>query len=80
MTSTGAKALLAVPAFIMGSLIGTLVARRLSKSFSRPKKVRLQYFDGRGVVEISRVLMRIGKLEFDDVRFEIETTKDGRCA
>lgn len=44
-------------------------------------KPRLLYFDGRGAAELSRILMHIGGMQFDDVRYDIakhgEDSSDG---
>jgi glutathione S-transferase len=41
------------------------------------KKITLVYFDAKGVVEMTRIMMKIGGLEFDDTRFPIKVKEGG---
>jgi hypothetical protein len=74
---TGSQhAILIIPAVAIISVTGWSFISQFIFS-EKPKKVKLYYFDGRGVAEISRILMKIGKLDFEDVRFNIKVKPEG---
>jgi hypothetical protein len=51
-------------------------ASQLSGAVKNAQKLKLVYFDAKGVVEISRVLLKIGGMPFEDFRYPI-TAKEG---
>ena len=42
-----------------------------------PAKPKLLYFDAKGAAEICRILFKVGKIDFEDVRFPIAFKSDG---
>ena len=40
--------------------------------------IKLMYFDARGAAEISRVLLKIGGLRFEDIRFSLQPKAEGK--
>ena len=53
--------------FVLYSIIITTV----EANNNVPVKPKLVYFDAKGAGELSRVLMKVGQLEFEDFRFPI---------
>ena len=49
----------------------------ISTAIVFPVKPRLLYFDAKGAAEISRILLKVARIDFDDVRFPITFKPDG---
>jgi Glutathione S-transferase, N-terminal domain len=65
-----------VPAAYLLAVASTVLFSTKS-SLSSSKKIRLVYFDAKGVVEMTRIMLKIGGLEFDDARFSINVKEGG---
>ena len=62
-------------AIMMTTVASTAVFNRKT-NVSPAKKIKLVYFDAKGVVEMTRIMLKVSGLEFEDVRFTI-TVKEG---
>ena len=60
---------------LVEALLATLIASSSAAVF--PMRPRLIYFDARGAAEICRILLKIGKVDFEDVRFPIKFKANG---
>jgi Glutathione S-transferase, N-terminal domain len=65
-----------VPAAYLLAVASTVLFSTKS-SLASSKKIRLVYFDAKGVVEMARIMLKIGGLEFDDARFSINVKEGG---
>ena len=65
-----------VPAVYLIAVASTVLLSTKS-SLSPSKKIRLVYFDAKGVVEMTRIMLKIGGLDFDDARFSINVKEGG---
>jgi hypothetical protein len=66
----------AIQFLAFGSLAGACIVSAKT-SVSTSKKLRLVYFDAKGVVEMTRIMLKIGGLEFEDQRFSIKVKEGG---
>lgn len=64
-----------IPAVVMTIVVST--AAMLNTKASSSKKIRLVYFDAKGVVEMTRIMLKIGNLDFEDTRFSIKVKEGG---
>lgn len=67
------------PAVVLMTLMGLVASTAIlnTKAALSSKKIKLVYFDAKGVVEMSRIMMKIGNLEFEDTRFTIKSKEAG---
>lgn len=63
---------LATGLLFLSSLLRTIALASSGQSHPELAKLRLQYFDIRGVAETCRVLLAIGGEEYDDARYKID--------
>ena len=57
--------------------VASAVLLTTKSTLSSSKKIRLVYFDAKGVVEMTRIMLKIGGLDFDDARFSINVKEGG---
>ena len=65
-----------IPAIMMITVASTAIYSRKS-NISPAKKIKLVYFDAKGVVEMTRIMLKVSGLEFEDVRFSIKVKEGG---
>ena len=66
--------------WVLPVVVMTIVASTtamLNTKVSSSKKMRLVYFDAKGVVEMTRIMLKIGKVDFEDSRFSIKVKEGG---
>ncbi|KAL3768474.1 hypothetical protein ACHAWU_002245 [Discostella pseudostelligera] len=72
MKSLATTSLLLLPILLLSSLPGTFALAASAQSQPAKSKLRLQYFDIRGVAETCRILLALGGEEYDDARYKID--------
>ena len=66
-----------IPVVVMTIVASTTAVLNAKAALTSSKKIRLVYFDAKGVVEMTRFMLKIGEVEFDDDRFPIKMKEGG---
>jgi hypothetical protein len=65
-----------LPAVVLVAVASTAIFSTKS-SLSASKKIKLVYFDAKGVVEMTRIMFKISGVDFEDSRFSIKVKEGG---
>jgi hypothetical protein len=68
-----------LPAVVLVAVASTAIFSTKS-SLSASKKIKLVYFDAKGVVEMTRIMFKISGVDFEDSRFSIKVKEGGEFA